>query len=148
MDIFLELLILLLIARAFGEVAERLGLPASVGEILAGVVLVTAAAQLGPAVPLLTQVTDSPALGYAAQFGIFFLVLLAGIEMEPARFVQRSRSAFFIALGGLLLPLLAGFLLAWLLLPAGELRSARAFTVGVVLSITAVPATISPGIPM
>ena len=50
------------------------------------------------------------ALEYAAQFGIFFLVLLAGIEMEPEHIARRSKGAFLVALGGLLLPLLAGFL--------------------------------------
>ena len=39
MEIFYVLLILLVITRAFGEIAVRLGQPALVGELLAGIVL-------------------------------------------------------------------------------------------------------------
>ncbi len=142
MEIFLELLVLLVLARLFAEMAERLGQQASVGELLAGILLALAASHFGASWPWVGQLAASPALEYAAQFGIFFLVLLAGIEMEPERIARRSKGAFIVAMGGLLLPLVAGFLLAWLVLPEAALRSERAFTVGVVLSITAVPATI------
>ena len=141
-QVFLELLVLLALARVFAEAAERLGQQASVGELTAGILLAVAATQWAPGLPWLAQLVESQALQHAAQFGIFFLVLLAGIEMEPERIARRSRGAFVVAVGGLLLPLLAGFVLTWVVLPEGALRSERAFTVGVVLSITAVPATI------
>ncbi len=83
MQIFLELLVLLVLARLFAEAAERLGQQASVGELTAGILLAVAAVHLGPELPWLGRLVASEALAYAAQFGIFFLVLLAGIEMEP-----------------------------------------------------------------
>ena len=39
MEVFSDLLILLVLARSFGVLVERIGLPASVGEIMAGVLI-------------------------------------------------------------------------------------------------------------
>ena len=41
MELFFVLLILLIATRSFGEVAERFGQPALVGELLAGITLGT-----------------------------------------------------------------------------------------------------------
>ena len=43
MDLFFILLVLLVVTRAFGEVAERIGQPSLVGELIAGIVLGTLA---------------------------------------------------------------------------------------------------------
>ena len=142
MQIFLELLALLLLTRVFGEAAERIGQPASVGEIFAGIALALAVVWLGPVLPFLSQMAVSEVLEAVANLGIFFLVLLAGIEMEPREIAESSKTAFGIALGGMLLPLAAGFALAWAFLPESDLRSVQSFLAGVALSISAIPATV------
>ena len=43
MEVIGALLLLLLTARAFGEIAERLAMPAAVGEMLAGMALLVIA---------------------------------------------------------------------------------------------------------
>lgn len=138
----LEVLLLLLIARACGEAAHRLGQPASVGELVSGIALGAIAAALGGGLPFLTALVEPPALDLLANVGIFFLVLLAGIEMEPKRIARRSLSGFAVALGGVLLPLGAGIALAWWALPASDQRPAQALAIGVVLSVTAVPVVV------
>jgi Kef-type K+ transport system membrane component KefB len=140
-ETFLQLLVLLLLARAFGEGAERLGQQSSVGELIAGVALATVLALFGGALPVLGDMVDSEVLATVADLGIFFLVLLAGIEMEPAEIARSSRGAFAIALGGMILPLAGGIGLGWLVLPESELKPALALVVGVSMAITAIPAT-------
>lgn len=142
MNVLLELLILILLARVFGETAERIGQPSAVGELSAGVLLAAAAALWGPSVPIFTQFTASKTLEVIAHLGIFFLVLLAGIESKLEELRQNSRSAIFVALGGALAPLLAGVILGWLFLPESEVKSIQAFLIGITMSITSIPATI------
>ena len=126
----------------FGGIAERVGQPASVGEIIGGVVLAVLAAKVGHLVPFISQVASSKALNIVAELGIFFLVLVAGIEMEPKEIKESSTTSFAVAAGGMILPLSGGFILAWHFLPDSNLKLIQAFLVGVALSISAIPATV------
>ena len=142
MELFAELLVLLFATRALGEAAERLGQPASVGELSAGILLALAATKFGQDLPFLDRLAASEALEYAANLGIFFLVLLAGVELDPKEIRENSRGAFVVALGGMALPLLGGLGLAWVFLPESELKQGQVLLVGVALSISAIPATV------
>ncbi len=142
MDILVHLLALLIIARVVGELAERLGQPASVGEIVSGIMLVSAAAWFGQALPFLEQLIASDALEAAAHIGIFFLLLLAGIEIEPKEIAENSAVSFAVAFGGMIVPLLGGFGLVWLFLPESDLKPVQALLTGVALSISAIPAIV------
>ena len=77
-----------------------------------------------------------------ADLGMFFLMLLAGIRMEPLDFATSSRSAIFIALGGMLVPVAAGFGLGILVLPDSSHKIAQCLFLGVALAITAVPVAV------
>ncbi len=138
MEHALHLLILILATRLFGELFERLQQPASIGEIIAGVLLAVMATTPF-AYPLIGGLPQSPFLEVAAEFGIFFLVLYAGIEIRPREIVGHSGLSFAVALGGALVPLTSGFALAWLFLPETSLKFAQALLVGVALSISAIP---------
>ena len=142
MDVFLEILALLVLTRLLGEMAERIGSPASVGEILAGVLLAAAAIKFGDTIPFLDQVVDSEAVAVVAELGIFFLVLLAGIEMEPEEIAQSSKASLAVAVGGMAVPLAGGIALAWAFLPDGDAKPIQAYLTGVALAISAIPATV------
>ena len=142
MDILIDLLALLVIARFFGELAERLGQPASVGEILSGIVLVSAATWFGQSLPFLDQLIASGALEAAAQVGIFFLLLVAGIEIEPKEIAENSTVSLAVAFGGMIVPLLGGFGLVWFFLPETDLKPVQALLAGIALSISAIPAIV------
>ena len=86
----LHLILLLLAARSFGEIATRIGQPALVGEIGAGLALAVLAASLNA--PFLAELSRSAFLDLTAEFGIFFLLLLAGLEIAPGE--------LFFLLGG------------------------------------------------
>jgi len=142
MELVVEVLALLLLTRVCGEGAERLGQSASVGEMLAGVGLAAVATLLAGGIPFLDRLIRSEALDFAANLGIFFLVLFAGVEMEPKKMAAYSGAALAVAVGGAVLPLVAGFALAWFYLPEGELKLVQASLVGVAIAISAVPATV------
>jgi Kef-type K+ transport system membrane component KefB len=142
LDILAELFVILIVVRAFGEVAERAGLPASVGELIAGIALAGMAAWFGTAIPFLSQVASSESLEVVAKLGIFFLVLVAGIEMEPKEIAESSAASFAVAVGGMVLPLLGGIALAWTFLPPSDLKPVQVLLTGVALSISAIPATV------
>lgn len=139
MEIFLPLLVALVAARLTGELMLRLGQPALVGEMLAGVALATAGLAAGS--DWLLSLGDSPVIATFADVGAFFLVLVAGIEMRPAELARASRVGVAVALGGVLVPMAAGFALVWWLLPGSDVRFTLALLTGVALSISAVPAT-------
>jgi Kef-type K+ transport system membrane component KefB len=142
LTIFIELLLIIFLARAFGEVAERMGQSAAIGELGAGIVLAALASALGGSVPFLRNLIASEAFHAAAQVGIFSLMLMAGVELQPRDVAQHKLGTFFVALGGVLVPLGLGVATGLLLLPPGEARFVQAFLIGVAMAITAIPASV------
>ena len=144
--LFVMLLVLLVLSRLFAEIAERLGQPALVGELVAGILLGLLAAPVaslsGIPVDFIHEVQDTHAFKALTDLGIFFLMLLGGLELRPRDMAEASRSAFLIALAGLLVPLFAGFALGWWVLPDSDVRTAQALFLGTALAITAVPVSI------
>jgi len=130
MPLFTSLLLLLILARVAGEAAERLGQPAMIGEILAGILL-------GPSVLGLVRFT--PELQGIADLGVFLLVLLAGMEMEVAQLAQAARGrGIWVAVLGFVVPLALGMALGTLY----GLEATRVLFLGLCLAITALPVSV------
>jgi Kef-type K+ transport system membrane component KefB len=142
MELLYILLVLLVVARAFGEIAQRMGQPALTGELIAGIVLGVLVAQFSGAFPVLADLQDNQVFSAITDLGIFFLMLYAGIELTPRQLVESGAGALPVAIGGFLLPLGAGFGLAWLFLPESELRVVQSLFTGTALAITAVPVAV------
>ena len=135
------LLLMLLAARFFGLLLERLSLPSAAGEMLAGMVLISVAQLAGPFQPFIESLPDNQALTHVADIGIFFLLLMAGVEMQLSETVHDARKSFVIAVGGVVLPLVAGVILGFAFLEDQPQRTAQAILIGVALSITAIAAS-------
>ena len=131
-----------MVTRVFGELAERAYLPALVGELIAGIFLGFLLAQYGSLAPSIWFAANSDIFAGLADLGMFFLMLLAGIRMEPLDFAKSSKSAVLIALGGMLLPVSAGFALGLFVLPESPFKIAQSLFLGVALAITAVPVAV------
>jgi Kef-type K+ transport system membrane component KefB len=142
MELFYVLLVLLIATRALGELAVRLGQPELVGELLAGVLIGIVVGRYSESFPILTDLSDDRVFAAITDLGIFFLMLMAGLELRPGKLAESSRGAVLVAVGGLVLPLLLGIALAWGWLPPSELRAAQALFLGVALAITAVPVSV------
>ena len=87
MELFFILLVLLIATRTFGEVVERLGQPGLVGELIAGIALGTIAAQYIALFPLITALSQNPVFDSITDLGMFFIMLLAGVELQPQRLI-------------------------------------------------------------
>ncbi len=108
MEIFYILLVLLFITRAFGEVAVRLDQPALVGELLSGIAVGMLIQWFPGSFPVMSDVAENEVFIAITDLGIFFLMLQAGLEMQPRELAESSKSALLVAIGGMLLPLVAG----------------------------------------
>ena len=138
-DLFLQLIVLLIAARLMGEAAARIHQPAVVGEILSGILLSLIIAGFFSDVPILAALPQSETVRDFADLGVFFLVLYVGIDMQPRELSRHSGAPLAVAAGGLALPLAAGFGFGWLMLPDTPAKPALALLIAVALSISAVP---------
>jgi Kef-type K+ transport system membrane component KefB len=125
MDVFLQILLLLILAKLFGEILERRGYPSLIGEILAGIVL-------GPS--LLSLVVPNATLEIFSDIGVVALLFLSGVEMNPRAFLERSTIGLSTAIMGVVVPFAAGFLLGTLL----DLPFPETLFVAIALSITSI----------
>lgn len=142
MDVLYLILVLLVVTRVFAELAERIRLPAIVGELLAGVALGLLLREFHEELPLLGAATQSETYASLVDLGMFFLMLLAGIRMEPIDFARTSKSAILVALGGMAVPVGAGLILGAIFLPESPMKIVQSLFLGVALAITAVPVAV------
>ena len=142
METLYILLVLLVVARGLGELAVRLGQPALVGELVGGIILGVVAGWFSESLPILAGLTDDRVFTALTDLGVFFLMLLAGIEMRPKEFAEVSGGSIPVAISAMFLPLLLGFAVTWVWLPLSEYRLAQALFVGTGMAITAVPVAV------
>lgn len=103
-EFFLYLLIILLTARVFAELATRLQAPSVMGELFAGVVL-------GPSI--LGWIEPLEVIKLTAEIGIILLLFEVGLETDAKRLVRTGAKSLVVALSGFILPLALGFVLAY-----------------------------------
>jgi len=146
--LLVELFLLLLFARALGELSRRFGQPAVVGEIAGGVLL--GPTVFGTLLPGLHG-TVFPA-GNAIQMhmlevfswlGALFLLMVAGMEVDLSVVRKQGRSAIVITVVRFLVSFALGFGLGMAmpesLYPAGIHRAIFASFLGIASAVCAVP---------
>jgi len=133
LQLSLVLTTIILVAKASGWISVRLGQPAVLGELLAGLILGPTAINLLHLPPF-----DSPSLEETvlnlAELGAVLMMFIAGMEVDLR---EMSRSGRVAVLGGVLgvaVPLLMGALVAG---PFGY-RGASGVFIGIVLTATSV----------
>lgn len=125
-ELFISVVIILVAARLLGEFSQRLRLPPLVGELAAGIII-------GPYV--LKLVTPDQSLNVISDLGVFFLMLLAGLQMDPREIRKAGLRGGILAVIAFSLPYVGGFGIAALF----GLGIVQSMFVGLLLSITAVP---------
>ena len=143
---FWQIIALLLCGRLLGEAMQRIGQPAVLGQLIAGILLgpsVLGALWPGlqhvlfPASPEQKAMTDA-----VAQLGILLLLLLTGMETDLSIFRRSRRTAFSVSLAGIAIPFLCGVALGELLpssmLPDPNKRLITTLFLGTALSISSV----------
>ena len=147
LQLVIQIAVLLAAARFLGGLSQRLGQPAVVGEILAGVIL--GPSLLSGLIPWVEQwiIPQTPAQGYmlevVALIGVMLLLVITGFETDLALIRRRIGVALGVAVGGLVVPFVTGLLLG-LSLPDSLLvdpadRTVFALFVATALSISAIP---------
>ncbi len=125
-QLFISVVIILVATRLLGEFSQRLRLPPLVGELAAGIII-------GPYV--LKLIIPDHSLNVISDLGVFFLMLLAGLQMDPREIRKAGLSGGILSAIAFSLPFLGGLGIA-ALFGLGMLQS---MFVGLLLSITAVP---------
>lgn len=124
-QLIINLILILTVAWVFGAFFARFGFPVLLGELLAGLIL-------GPTG--LGLVTSSESIELMAEFGIFFLMFYAGLEMDPKELLEHLWPSMAVAVGGFVLPFGLGYFTCYLF--GGTVY--QSLFVGMGLSITSI----------
>ncbi len=150
------LAVILFFTKTIGLVFRHFGLPEVLGFIIAGILI-------GPAIfgdfcgftiigfeegdyySLLEISADSKGLSIFSKIGVLFLMFCAGLETNVKELKNTGLASFLIALAGVCVPLLLGFLIS---LPFGNLGLGvdniyRCVFIGTILTATSVAITVS-----
>ncbi|MBI0092817.1 cation:proton antiporter [Lactobacillus sp. M0403] len=101
MQIMGILCLILLFALIGGQIANRCGLPAVIGELLAGIVI-------GPA--MLNWVQPSGLIKSFSDIGVVLLMFLAGLESDLAILKKLWKPSFLVATFGMVVPIVIAYL--------------------------------------
>jgi Kef-type K+ transport system membrane component KefB len=129
LQFLLALAIIVIAAKLSGYASTRLGQPAVVGELLAGLIL-------GPTLldmlhwPFFTDEHLAESIGHLAELGVLFLMFIAGLEVDLDAMLEAGRPATLAGVLGVIVPVGLGLLAA---LPFG-FDAAGALFVGVLRS--------------
>ncbi|ASR45419.1 sodium:proton antiporter [Paenibacillus kribbensis] len=129
MQFILYLLLILLFTKVAGHLSVRLGQPAVLGKLIAGIVL-------GPAV--LGWVQNDTLIHDMSEIGVLLLMFIAGLETDLDQLRRNWKPAVAVAVGGIILPLVCGFGVG----EAFGFSVHEGWFLGVVLSATSVSITV------
>jgi Kef-type K+ transport system membrane component KefB len=143
--VLLALAAVIVAARLLGALFARLGQPAVIGEVVAGIAL--GPSLLGRAWPeamqFLLPEAAMPYLGVIAQLGVVLYMLLVGLELDAALLRRQAGTATLVSCASLAVPFGLGVLLAGPLFPdlapEGVGFTPFALFLGAALAVTAFP---------
>lgn len=141
-----QIALMLLVGRLLGELMQRVGQPAVMGQLIAGVLIgpsvlgniwPDAHSLIFPDTPTQKVMIDA-----VSQLGILMLLLLTGMETDLELVKRRRHTAFFTSISGIIFPFAAGFTLGQVLpesmLPDPSQRVITSLFLAVALSISSV----------
>ncbi len=147
-NLLIQLGVMILAARLFGELARKLHQPMVVGEIIAGVIL-------GPSIlgsidmdiyEMLFPVSGDTSIVMEGiiSISVVLLLFIAGMEVELDIVIQQGKKALYTSLFALFIPLITGFLISYYSpslfnLDASDDKLVFSLFIGTTLSITALP---------
>ncbi|PWU10478.1 MAG: cation/H(+) antiporter [Verrucomicrobia bacterium] len=143
--LFIQLILIVLVARLCGRLVAKLHQPAVIGEMIAGILL-------GPSLlgwvcrPLLDFIFPSSSLGtlrLLSQIGVCLFMFVVGMELDVGQLKQQARTAVLVSQVSIVLPYLLGVASSLVLFStlAGPHTTLLVFAlfIGISMSITAFP---------
>jgi len=149
-NVLLLVAIALIFARIMGYLFYRLKQPAVIGEIIAGVILggIVVAYFSGQEffifsfklpLPNLNFYSNNPDPFYLlAQIGILFILFISGLETNISKMKRLGKASVSVAIGGVILPLVFGFILGVIL----GFSIQVSIIIGLILTATSVGVTV------
>ena len=143
--LLMQLIVIILAARALGAVFLRIGQPAVVGEMVAGILL--GPSLLGLVLPQAQAFLFPPAslgaLSLLSQIGVLLFMFVVGIEVDLQHLRKKAQAAVLVSHASIIVPFFFGAAVSLLiyqsLAPATISFSAFALFMGIAMSITAFP---------
>jgi Kef-type K+ transport system membrane component KefB len=114
MTVLFGFIVMLLSAKLGGELVERLGQPAVLGELAAGMVLGNLVLA---GVPWFEVLKSNETLALLAEMGVILLLFQVGLESHMAELLAVGVSAMLVANVGVILPMVLGYGVSLLFLP-------------------------------
>lgn len=134
---FLDLAIILLSTKLFGLLTRKFKMPQVVGALLAGLLL-------GPT--FLNFIHETEFIDKMAELGVILLMFTAGMETDVKELKKTGKASFIIAVFGVVIPLVGGFLVAGIyekdLFSALKIDVLKNIFFGIVLTATSVSITV------
>jgi Kef-type K+ transport system membrane component KefB/nucleotide-binding universal stress UspA family protein len=141
-----QIVLLLVVGRTLGELMQRAGQPAIMGQLMAGILL--GPSVLGAVLPHVQHAIfprgsgQSIMIDAVSQLGILLLLLLTGMETDLALIGRLRRAAASVSIAGISVPFGCGVLLGGFMpeamLPQPGTRLITALFLGTALSISSV----------
>jgi len=137
----------LIFARVLGYLFHRLKQPAVIGEITAGIILGGIACLIfsGKVFSIFNYDIVFSQINYSTdefrligEIGILFLLFISGLEMRSSKLKKMEKVSTFVALGGVIVPLLLGFLSGILF----DFSIHESIIIGLILTATSVGVTV------
>jgi Kef-type K+ transport system membrane component KefB len=143
--LLIQLALVVSAAGLCGMLSRRLGQPAVIGEMLAGIAL--GPSLLGHFLPAWEAFLFPPAslgsLNLLSQVGVILFMFSVGMEIDLSALRKHAKVALFVSHAGIVLPFMLGMAASLMLFreyaPAGVRFTAFSLFMGIAMSITAFP---------
>ena len=143
--LLLQLVVIIVVTRLVGKLFQKIGQPAVLGEIVAGILL--GPSLLGWFAPglmaFLFPAASMETLKLLSQIGVVLFMFVVGMELDVVHLRHRAHTAVMVSHASIIVPFLLGASLSLLLYrslaPADTSFTAFALFMGIAMSITAFP---------
>ncbi len=143
--LLMQIIVIIAFARLFGFLFKKIGQPAVIGEIVAGIIL--GPSIIGSFFPQINHVifpeTSLATLSFLSQIGLILFMFIIGMELDLKAIGKQAYGAIIISHASIIIPYTLGMGLAYFIYkeyaPEGITFLSFALFMGIAMSITAFP---------
>jgi Kef-type K+ transport system membrane component KefB len=143
--LLVQLILIILVARVFGTFFVKMGQPAVIGEMLAGIVLgpSVVGALFPGAFQFIFPVSSLGALRMLSQVGVILFMFVVGMELDLKQLRSKAYTAVMVSHAGIVFPYFLGVIFSLFIYQSFASQNATfpafALFMGIAMSITAFP---------